>query len=133
MNLWMRKKKKRLCLPSRKKTWPEKYKMRQEKGAPLYQYFPCQKEKTAIEQIENLRQGNLPFQITSEKNTFDGICVEYDLQSAYAGFPCVKSLIFGGKTDAVCKRVLWNLCKEKQIDCYQLTSEAEQGKKAVKG
>ena len=24
-----------------KKTWLEKYKMRQEKGAPLYQYFPC--------------------------------------------------------------------------------------------
>jgi len=71
--------------------------MRQEKGAPLYQYFPCQKEKMAIEQIENLRQGNLPFQITSAKNTFDGICVEYDLQSAYAGFPCVKSLTFGGK------------------------------------
>ena len=70
----------------------------------------------AIEQIENLRQGTLPFQITSAKNTFDGICVEYDLQSAYAGFPCVKSLTFGGKTDAVCKRVLWNLCKEKQID-----------------
>ena len=115
-----------------KKTWLEKYKMRQEKGAPLYQYFPCQKEKTAIEQIENLRQGNLPFQITSVKNTFDGICVEYDLQSAYAGFPCVKSLIFGGKTDAVCKRVLWNLCKEKQIDCYQLTSEAEQGRKQLK-
>ena len=37
-----------------KKTWLEKYKMRQEKGAPLYQYFPCQKEKMAIEQIENL-------------------------------------------------------------------------------
>lgn len=69
-----------------KKTWLEKYKMRQEKGAPLYQYFPCQKEKMAIEQIENLRQGNLPFQITSAKNTFDGICVEYDLQSRMPDF-----------------------------------------------
>lgn len=115
-----------------KKTWLEKYKMRQEKGAPLYQYFPCQKEKMAIEQIENLRQGNLPFQITSAKNTFDGICVEYDLQSAYAGFPCVKSLTFGGKTDAVCKRVLWNLCKEKQIDCYQLIPQAEQERVQLK-
>lgn len=37
-----------------KKTWLEKYKMRQEKGTPLYQYFPCQKEKTAIEQVEKL-------------------------------------------------------------------------------
>lgn len=69
MNLWWRKKKKRYVFALSKKTWLEKYKMRQEKGAPLYQYFPCQKEKTAIEQIENLRQGNLPFQITSVKNT----------------------------------------------------------------
>lgn len=69
-----------------KKTWLEKYKMRQEKGAPLYQYFPCQKKKMAIEQIENLRQGTLPFQITSAKNTFDGICVEYDLQSRMPDF-----------------------------------------------
>ena len=37
-----------------KKTWLEKYKMRQEKGTPLYQYFPCQKEKTAIEQVDLL-------------------------------------------------------------------------------
>ena len=28
--------------------------------------------------------------------------------------------------------MLWNLCKEKQIDCYQLTSEAEQGRKQLK-
>lgn len=96
------------------------------------EFVDAEKEKKAIEQIENLRQGNLPFQITSAKNTFDGICVEYDLQSAYAGFPCVKSLTFGGKTDAVCKRVLWNLCKEKQIDCYQLIPQAEQERVQLK-
>lgn len=37
-----------------KKTWLEKYKTRQEKGTPLYQYFPCQKERTAIEQVDLL-------------------------------------------------------------------------------
>lgn len=47
-------KEKTTVLAISKKTWLEKYKTRQEKGTPLYQYFPCQKEKTAIEQVDLL-------------------------------------------------------------------------------
>lgn len=39
---------------------------------------------------------------------------------AFIPLPYIKSITFGLHVDDLCKALLWDVCKEKNIDCYQL-------------
>ena len=39
---------------------------------------------------------------------------------AFIPLPYIKSITFGLHVDDLCKALLWDVCKEKSIDCYQL-------------
>ena len=43
----------------------------------------------------------------------------------FIDLPYVKSITFGLDVDPVCKQLLWDVCKEKSIPCYQLTASIE--------
>lgn len=39
----------------------------------------------------------------------------------FVDLPYVKSITFGLKMDPICRRLLWEVCQEKSIQCYQIT------------
>ncbi|MBR3818102.1 MAG: DUF2971 domain-containing protein [Clostridia bacterium] len=38
----------------------------------------------------------------------------------FIDFPYIKSITFGVDIDLLCKQLLWDICKDKNIDCYEL-------------
>lgn len=43
----------------------------------------------------------------------------------FIDLPYIKSITFGLDVDPVCKQLLWDVCKEKSIPCYQLTASID--------
>ncbi len=44
----------------------------------------------------------------------------------FVEMPYIKSITFGLEIDSICKQLLWDVCKEKGIPCYQLTASIDQ-------
>ena len=43
----------------------------------------------------------------------------------FIDLPFVKSITFGMNIDPICKHLLWDLCKEKEIECYEIEVSTE--------
>lgn len=43
----------------------------------------------------------------------------------FVDLPYIKSITFGLDVDPICKQLLWDVCNEKSIPCYQLTASIE--------
>lgn len=43
----------------------------------------------------------------------------------FIDLPFVKSITFGMNMDPICKQLLWDVCKEKGIECYEIEIETE--------
>lgn len=43
----------------------------------------------------------------------------------FVDLPYIKSITFGLDVDPICKQLLWDVCNEKNIPCYQLTASIE--------
>ena len=43
----------------------------------------------------------------------------------FIDLPFVKSITFGMNIDPICKHLLWDLCKEKEIECYEIEVNTE--------
>lgn len=44
----------------------------------------------------------------------------------FIDMPEIKSITFGLQVDSVCRQLLWDVCKEKRIPCYQLRASIDQ-------
>ena len=43
----------------------------------------------------------------------------------FIDLPFIKSITFGINMDPICKHLLWDVCKNKDIECYQIVISAE--------
>ena len=43
----------------------------------------------------------------------------------FVNLSCIKSITLGLKMDPLCKHLIWDICKDKNIDCYQISVSTE--------
>lgn len=43
----------------------------------------------------------------------------------FVNLPCIKSITLGLKMDPLCKHLIWDICRDKNIDCYQIIVSTE--------